>query len=68
MLHYKIYLISPGCPLPGVALQCRIVTYTTFYFIYLDHQHTRGIIHIKIHLISPGCPLPGVALQCRFMA
>ena len=31
MIHTKIHLISPGCPDPGLALQCRMVSWNTIH-------------------------------------
>ena len=33
MIHNKIHLISPGCPQPSIALQCRIMAENTYHSI-----------------------------------
>ena len=35
MVHPQIHLINPGCPLPGIALQCRLVALNTIHYFIL---------------------------------
>ena len=34
MMYNKIHIISPGCPRPDIALQCKIVAENTIHFIH----------------------------------
>ena len=34
MIHGKIHFISPGCPRPGIAIQCKIMANNTNHFIF----------------------------------
>ena len=35
MIHIKMHLFSPGCSLPSIAFQCRVVALNSIYFLNL---------------------------------
>ena len=37
--HNKIHPISPGCPRPSIALQCRIVALKTIHYVHHTQIH-----------------------------
>ena len=50
MVHNKIHLINPGCPLPNIPFPNTIVAYNTIYltYIYIHIPNTFLVTYVKL--------------------
>ena len=55
MIHDKIHLISPGCPRPSIALQCRIVAGLKCHLFQLHFQSQTSLCLVTFKKIISDC-------------